>query len=280
MLSITRSSVFLLFLASTVMSCKKNSLSEGENPSERENRVAVNTVSAIPVNTAVLGREHWHLFVGNRRYAHRFENGLIIAEDPVGHPFEFIVDEDPDRAAQPDEQQANVYFLSPYYVPDPEIIKVKDVSPYPAAFDQTDMQRLKRADVLSGKYVGVPSGDLEKVELRHANALLEFEAVGFPPNGKIYIREFVGEFSPFEHRPDKYMAIVMGKDGFRGFGDPPGTSVAYVEDGVVYTCDIERDGEKLAGDRIYTFTLRFDPSLENRMAVENMTSSIWSEQEW
>jgi len=270
-------SFVLLFFACVATSCKKNNISDLP---EDKNAVAVNALSVLPVNTSIAGREHWHLFVGNRRYEHRFENGFIIAEDPVGLPFEFIVDKDPDRAPQPDEHRANVYFLSPYYVPFPEIIKVKDVSPYPPAFDQTDMQSLKRADVLSGKYVGIPSGNLGNIQLRHVNALLEFEAVGFPPDGKIYIKEHRnGMFSPFEHRPDEYMAIVMGKDGFRGFGDPPTTSFAYVEDGVEYTCDIEPDG-KLVGDRIYRFTLRFDPGLENRMAVENMTSSIWSEKEW
>jgi len=178
---------------------------------------------------------------------------------------------------QKNSRQTFTFF--PHYVAVPEIIKVKEGMPYPPAFDQTDLQKLKAADVLSGKYVGIPSGNLEKVELRHANALLDFDIVNFPPNGKIHIKEFVGDFSPFEHQTDRYMAIVMG-DWLDVFGSPPGTSIAYLVDGFEYACNLEPDGERLVGDRIYRFTLRFDPGLENRMAVENMTSTIWSEQAW
>src|SRR5690606_217207 len=140
MLSITKSCVSLLFLTLIASSCKKsNSLD-----TERKNIVEVKTLSAIPMNTPISGRENWNLFLGNIQYRVKSTIGKIVGE-PVAKPYEFIVGI-PSDISQSKEHQVNVYFFSPGYVTIPEILKVKEGSPYPSTFDQTDLTKLKAAD--------------------------------------------------------------------------------------------------------------------------------------
>jgi len=261
--------IYLLLLPlSIIISCNN------DDPKEEIQGVEVKSVNAISC-VDLSNRSDWEFRVMNIPYDYTANGKNIMAK--VKEQSYYFHNSYPQGTNIPIGGGPVIQLVSPDYY---AVEKSKSTPPLPPNIhDQTSIEKLRKADVLSNYYYGNVSEDLVNVELTHANALLEFELINIPSDAEVKVSSYM-DITPYREEDNNYKAIVLAEGGeydatisVRIGGTPYQVSVLSATS---KSSPLPASGYILR-DTHYKFTVKFDEDKKS-LSIENMQRTKWSKQ--
>jgi len=267
--------ISLIAIAGSVSSCKKQSGSD--RLTIPEPTIAVEKIQATVVdNIDITLRDNYRILLRGIEYNYSLSKALLVAS-PVRAPYQLPYKKDTGGNLQPiSEQQALIIQLvaSGYLFQNNEL---KDPPPpRPIIKDQETEKNLINADMLIGKFFGVPSNNLANINFTHANNLLDFEIKNIVSDKiesiKLVIRN--EQFKPLRLTNNRYRAVITGS-----WYTPADVTV------LIYNVDKSFIAKKIINaqdvkqDRHYNLMLEANQDNTNYTVI-NKSETKWSDEKW
>lgn len=263
---ITRSFWFLLVTISiSNTACNKKS-EETAVPEEKYFPVeSVKGSSSINLSD----RNNWNFFLNGKEYSYEIDDTVIVAT-PKTDAYNLVYKTDISGSIIPIPKGYGpiVHFVSPgFYYQN----TCSECPPKPNIKDQSTEEKLINADMLYGRFSGIPSGDVTGIRLTHQNALLDFDVKNTPPSSVITVKS-IEPINPFREGADHYKAIVLAFSS--------GTAYIYIKIAdSTYQKEISNRNhwKYILPNTHYKFTVRYDPDKKD-VLIENLSATNWSEE--
>lgn len=215
------------------------------------------------------GRNDWSFFLGDKEYVYKIDDSVITAT-PKDKPYNVPYKVDNSGNVLPISEQEGLevrLFAKDYYYPG----GCGECPPKPNVKDQSTVEKFHQADMLYGRFSGIPSSDLTGIRLKHYNALLDFNTKDMPADAVITVATF-DQITPLADAADHYKAVVVPST----IGTP---IVRVTTADTTYNLEVKNEsGVRIVmPDMHYRFTLRFDQQAK-RTIIENLSGVIWSEE--
>jgi len=209
-------------------------------------------------NLDLSNRAGWLLHINNLEYTYTpTEGGIIAIPKDKPYHFKYGVTE-----VRPSNWPYTILSSPDYFVTSKSL-----PPPTPNIGDQSTLEKLRNCDRLYAVYQGAVNEEISNVELKHSDALLDFDVVGLPAGFTVKAFQLSTlEITPYKE-DNNYKAVVLANFG---------TYQAHVH--IMKNNELHTYAtiEELRSGTHYKFTVKYDEKTQ-KITLENLQSNPWTE---